>query len=143
MTYTITRCRSYFTRCGYEVRIFDDDGTPHTRLVPVEGQRTLFPDKEPLYFYGNDGRTVRAEAIAFVKKDHDTMTPHANATIASIGNDNTKPTTPHCLDWYAMTPEQAYLMGTKGRGTTQAIRRSPCLLACYRAGLEEGGWDHA
>ena len=37
------------------------------------------------------------------------------------------------------TPEQAYCLGTKGRDAPMSIRQSPCLLACYRAGLEEGG----
>lgn len=67
MTYTIKRCRSYFTRCGYVVRLFNDDGTPHARLLRVEGSCCLFPDRAPIYFYGNDGRKVRAEAIAFAK----------------------------------------------------------------------------
>jgi hypothetical protein len=54
MTFTLKRCRTYFTRYGIMV-IFN---------------RPLWRDGHPidkLGFYGNDGRKVRAKAIAWAQ----------------------------------------------------------------------------
>ena len=68
-TYTIRPIRSVFTRKGYELRILNDDGTPFVRLLDIEGHpRLKFPDSSPIYFYGDDGRKVRAEAIAEARR---------------------------------------------------------------------------
>ena len=66
MEYTLHRCRAYFTRVGYELRLFNADGTPYTRLLSIVGRdpRVKFPDSDPIRFWGNDGRKVRAEALA-------------------------------------------------------------------------------
>lgn len=69
---------SGFTRCGYSVQLLNDDGSPLTRLLlacnsdgsPVRGEfgrKVWVPESGPANFYGNDGRKVRAEAIAFAK----------------------------------------------------------------------------
>ena len=74
MKYTITKCRTVFTRCGYAVQLLNNDGTPYTRLLQIRDSTTdrirkdlRFPDSGPVYFFGNDGRKVRADAIAFAK----------------------------------------------------------------------------
>lgn len=74
MKYTLTKVRAVFTRCGYAVQLLNDDGAPYTRLLDiddVDGFRVRtalrFPDSGPVRFYGNDGRKVRAEAIAFAR----------------------------------------------------------------------------
>ncbi len=67
MMYTIKPIRTYFTRRGYAVQLFNDDGTAYTRLLRVEGTRNFIPDSGPVRFYGNDGRKVRAEAMTFVR----------------------------------------------------------------------------
>ena len=54
MRYTIERCRAVFTRRGYRVMIYD---APYSDFLnPVA-----------MNFYGNDGRTVRADAVAWAK----------------------------------------------------------------------------
>ncbi len=60
MTYTIKRCRAYFTRCGYEVRLFNSNGSPHARLLCMS-------DSDPIRFWGTDGRKVRGEAVRFAR----------------------------------------------------------------------------
>ena len=67
MTYTIKRIRSHFTRCGYAVQLFDSNGECHTRLLQVERSPHFVPDDGPARFYGDDGRSVRAEAVAFAR----------------------------------------------------------------------------
>jgi hypothetical protein len=77
--YTITKCRAVFTRCGYAVQLLNDDGTPYTRYLTVEGAKSSwgamarFGDSAPAFFFGNDGRKVRAEAIAFAKTYNATL----------------------------------------------------------------------
>lgn len=73
LTYTLHPCRSAFTRRGYELTILED-GKPYPRALKIEypkGKRycdpSFFIDNTPLRFYGNDGRTVRAEAVAHAK----------------------------------------------------------------------------
>jgi hypothetical protein len=65
--YTLTKCRAVFTRCGYAVQLLNDDGTSYMRLLNTGVPYRWFPDSGPVHFFGNDGRKVRSEAIAFVK----------------------------------------------------------------------------
>lgn len=68
MQYTIEPIRAVFTRRGYAVTLFNDDGTRHRRPLRVEGKRSCYVyDDAPVKFYGNDGRKVRAEAMRFVR----------------------------------------------------------------------------
>lgn len=74
MRYTLTRCRSYFTRCGYAVQLLNDDSSPYVRLLDIVDRDSFrhrtprrMPDSGPVFFYGNDGRKVRSDAIAFAR----------------------------------------------------------------------------
>lgn len=78
MHYTVTPIRSVFTRRGYKVQLFNDDGSPVTRYLPVLnhdgskvkgefGRPVIHSTTDPATFFGNDGRTVRAEAVAWAK----------------------------------------------------------------------------
>ncbi len=73
LTFTIKPYPAVFTRRGYTVEMFYDDGTPYTPWLPVQGaflsQRARFaPCPMPAIFFGNDGRKVRAEAVAWAKE---------------------------------------------------------------------------
>ena len=65
MTYTIRRCRAWFCRVGYQVDIYNADGTRHARTLRYAGTFINAIDRDPVRFWGNDGRTVRAEAEAY------------------------------------------------------------------------------
>jgi hypothetical protein len=67
MQYTLEPIRSCFTRRGYAVTLYNDDGSPHSRPLRVEGTRRYIYDNTPATFFGNDGRKVRAEAMAFLR----------------------------------------------------------------------------
>ena len=68
-TYTIKPIRAYFTRRGYAVEIFDEAGAPYAPWLPVQGYRNRYmPCPMPATFFGDDGRKVRAEAIAWAKE---------------------------------------------------------------------------
>ncbi len=67
LTYTIARCRAYFTRCGYQVSLWNADGSPHAVTLRFEHTCNTMQDAGPFRFYGNDGRKVRGEAISWAR----------------------------------------------------------------------------
>jgi hypothetical protein len=78
MFYTIEPVRSYFSRRGYAVHLYDDDGTRVAHWLPCVdehgsqlrgeyGRPIMGKGDNPVRFYGHDGRKVRAEAIAFAR----------------------------------------------------------------------------
>lgn len=69
MRYTIKRRGAQWSRVGYDVQILKDDGTPYA--VPYRAQygNAVVYDSYPASFFGDDGRTVRAEAIAWAKAE--------------------------------------------------------------------------
>ena len=67
-TYTISRVRTSFTRVGYAVSIFNADGSPYPIPLRMAHSPHIWRDPAPVRFYGDDGRKVRAEAVAFAKE---------------------------------------------------------------------------
>jgi len=65
--YTVKPCREIFHRCGYEVQIYNSNGSVRSIAFRVHGTDRMFSDTAPVRFWGNDGRKVRAEAIRWAK----------------------------------------------------------------------------
>lgn len=71
--YTLCQVRHpVFVRRAYRVRLYNDDGTLLLRRVQIigtRGERLGYTSvSDPMLFCGNDGRTVRAEAIAWARQ---------------------------------------------------------------------------
>jgi hypothetical protein len=60
--YTIERIRARFTRAGYRLRFFNPDGS--RRFIWYRGAPM---GEASEVFFGDDGRSVRADAVRFAK----------------------------------------------------------------------------
>jgi hypothetical protein len=72
-TYTLRRIRTGFVRVGYELVIYKADGTLESIPLRVWGTpnypKVYHYDSGPFRFYGDDGRKVRADALAFARSN--------------------------------------------------------------------------
>lgn len=70
--YHLQRIRTAFTRVGYRVRLYDEGGNLALRRVEVRDAGYRFMGYTicdgPMTFFGDDGRKVRAEALAWARK---------------------------------------------------------------------------